>query len=250
MTAGRSPRRASIVGLGRRPAERQPERAARLVLRVAHRRQDVADLGRAGRAGRADGCGDPLEVEREGDRVAVRAARDDREEARQALARVAGQLRAVGGEDGRLEPLAEPAHAGDGRRQLVAAPGRRRWPCRRPRRRPPCPPGDAAPGCRRAAGQGCGSRAGRTARRRPSGPRTCGRRARRRSAPSASRSRSIYGAAWTASTWKQHAAVAPDPVHDVGDRLDRPDLVVGDMTETRIVRSVIAASSASGSTRP
>jgi len=44
-------------------AERETERTARLVFGIAHRGQDVADLGRTGRAGRPHRTGDPLEVE-------------------------------------------------------------------------------------------------------------------------------------------------------------------------------------------
>ena len=67
-TRGTTSHRDVDLGVGRRPAERQAQRAARLLVRVAHRGQDVADLGRAGRAGRADRGGDPLEVERHRDR--------------------------------------------------------------------------------------------------------------------------------------------------------------------------------------
>ena len=49
-----------------------------------------------------DGRGDALEVERQRDGGAVGVAGDDRQEARQAILRVAGELRAVDREDRRL----------------------------------------------------------------------------------------------------------------------------------------------------
>ena len=50
----------------------------------------------------------------------------------------------------------------------------------------------------------------------------------RRSTPSASTSMSTYGAAWTASTWSRTPLWVADAPGDLGDRLDRADLVVGE----------------------
>ena len=163
--------------VGGRPAERQPQRAARLLLRIAHRGQHVADLGRAGRARRPDRTGDALEVERHRDGRPVRVGRDDRQQARQALRRVAGQFRARDGDQGRRQAIALGREPGRRLGALRHRSGGTRSPTRPRRRHPRCRRGDGAPAIRPAAGPGCASRAGPTARRRPWAPRTCARRA-------------------------------------------------------------------------
>ena len=75
----------------------------------AHRRQHVRHLGGAGRAGRPHRARDPLEVQRQGDGRAVHLARDERQMARQPLARMARQLRAVDREHRRPQAVAVPA---------------------------------------------------------------------------------------------------------------------------------------------
>ena len=95
---------ASVVGA----AERQAERAARLVVGVAQGRQHVRRLGRAGRARRADRPGDALEVELHDDRRAVGLADHDGQEVREPLPRMARELDAVLGEDGGPKSLAQP----------------------------------------------------------------------------------------------------------------------------------------------
>ena len=100
---------------------------------------------------------------------------------------------------------------------------------------------------RPAAGRGCACRGGRTARRRPWAPRTCGPPSETRSAPSAATSRSTYGAAWTASTWNSTPLCGARPgaaISAIGWIV--PTSLLASMIETRIVRSVSAASSWSG----
>ena len=80
----------------------------------------MADLGGARRARRPDRAGDALEVERERHRRAVGIASDHREQAGQALLRMARQLGAGDGEDGLRESLAQAAETGNGRRSLGA----------------------------------------------------------------------------------------------------------------------------------
>ena len=58
--------------------------------------------------------------------------------------------------------------------------------------------------------------------------RLVGARARRRSAPSAPTSSGSHGAAWTASTWNRIPRRALTIRRDLGDGLERPDLVVGE----------------------
>src|SRR3990172_7529666 len=93
--------------VGGRPSDAQAERPAGLLLRVAHGREDVADLARSGRAGRAGRAGDALEVERQGDRLTLRVAHDDREMPGQSIPRVAGELDPGQADDRLLEPVAQ-----------------------------------------------------------------------------------------------------------------------------------------------
>ncbi len=122
------PRRRSSSGRARSAGHR------RLLVGIAHRGQDVARLGRAGRTGGAGRDGDPLEVERLADRGPVGVAGDDREESRQAVAGMAGQLDAGHGKEGRGEALAQlaeagirvsPARPGSARRRAAMPDGRR-----------------------------------------------------------------------------------------------------------------------------
>ena len=185
-----------------RPSERR--RAPRASSSgIAHRGQDVADLGRAGRAGRPDRARDPFEVEATSRRRAVRVGAHQRQQTRESVGRMAGEFRAGHGEDGRREPVAlrvsratvaGRACAGevvggrqtDGARDVLGAR-----------------PDDGAPASRRAAGPGGAFRASPTAPRHPWDPRTCAHRA-TRGPPRASGHRvSRYGAAWTASTWSR-----------------------------------------------
>ena len=140
---------------------------------------------------------------------------------------MARELDPVHGQQRPLEPLAEVLS----RSTVRHAPrrsGRTPPTARPPRPHSPSLRGDAAPGCRRAAGRGGACPCAPTARRRPSVPRTCGRRARRRSAPSASTSsrrtappgRHRHGAARPCASRTRCAIV--------GDRLERADLVVGE----------------------
>ena len=207
--------------------EAQAQRAARLLGRVAHRRQDVAHLGRPARAGRAGRGRDPLEVEGDGDRRRRRPGR-------RSPTRCAAAARR-GGPSPRRRRSRSATRAADRAGPEPSAPASRarrhaaRTPSPSPPRRPrsPCRRAGSAPGLRRAAGPGCASHAGSTAPRSPSGPRPCGRRRRpgRRRGPSTSRS--SHGAACTASTWNSTPRRARTTSRDVGDRLDRAHLVVG-----------------------
>ena len=74
-----------------------------------------------------------------------------------------------------------------------------------------------------------------------------GRRARAGRRPSASTSMSTYGAAWTASTWSRtplRVADARAAISAIGWIV--PTSLLASMIETRIVRSVIAASTSVG----
>ena len=93
--------------------------------------------------------------------------------------RVARQRHAVDCQAGRLERARERRPGGRGWPASRRRPGRRRSPSRPPRPRSRSRPGGGAPGSRRGAGRGAGCRGGSTGRRRPSAPRTCGRRSRR-----------------------------------------------------------------------
>ena len=81
------------ISVGRRAPEREPQRTARLLGRVAHREQDVRRLERPGRAGRPRRAGDALEVERHDELVPDHVADDDREEVRDPVDRMAGRAR-------------------------------------------------------------------------------------------------------------------------------------------------------------
>ena len=64
-------------------------------------------------------------------------------------------------------------------------------------------------------------------------------------------SSSTHGAAWTASTWKQDARGAPGrraAISAIGWSV--PTSLLASITDTSVVRSLIAASISSGSTRP
>ena len=107
---------------------------ARLLVGVAHRREHVAHLERAGRAGRADRGGDPLEIEGEGDGRAIGVVDDDRQEAGQPIARDVRSARPR-----RRRGLRRAAGCA-GRRRGPRSAGARRTRARRrspsPRRRP------------------------------------------------------------------------------------------------------------------
>ena len=196
-------------------------------------------------------AGDPLEVERHRHGRPVRVARDDRQQARQALLRVARQLGPRRGEDRLGQPVALAARAARRSRPARRRRGRRRRPARPRRRRSRCRRGGGAPGCRPAAGPGCACRAGRTARRRPSGPRTCGRRARpgpRRAPRRRGRGTARPGPRRRGAATPLRARTTP-AISAIGWIV--PTSLLASMIETRIVRSRDArASSWSGSTRP
>ena len=85
---------------------------------IAHRRQDVADVGGAAGARGARRRRDPLEVEGHRDRAAVGAAGDDRRDVREPLDRVARGLHAVDGRQRGQETVAPGADLRDERRAL------------------------------------------------------------------------------------------------------------------------------------
>ena len=188
----------------------------------------MADLGRAGRAGRSDRAGDPLEIERHRHRRAVRVARDHREVARQPLLGVTRRLRAGRREHG----LRAAVRAAD--EDAPPSRGARRRPARRPsrgRQRRPRSPYPARrwrscvpPCCWARMCVPC--RTYRTPT--PFGPSNLWAPSETRSAPRRSTSISTYGAAWTASTWSRTSLWAADRGRDLRDRLDRADLVVGE----------------------
>ena len=182
---------------------------------------------------------------------AVGVAGDDRERARAGAPSGWPVGSTPGDREDRRRGVGRAARAA-GRRSRPAPyrTARRRSPGRRPRPRSPCRPGGGAPGCRPAAGRGCASRGGRRARRRPWGPRTCGPRARRGPRPAPRRrgrrtappGRHRRGST-TPLRVRTRAAISA-----IGWIV--PTSLLASMIETRIVLSLRAASSWSGSTRP
>ena len=89
------------LGRGRRPAEREAQRSPRLVLRIAHRTEDVADFVRSAHAGRPCRARQPRQIERDRHSASVQTGHHKRGDARQPLARMAGLLESVHGGDRR-----------------------------------------------------------------------------------------------------------------------------------------------------
>ena len=106
---------ASSISRGRgRSAQAQAQRAAGLVLGIAQRGQHVRRLERAGRARRPSRCRDALDVQRAHQLAAVEVADDDRQQAGQPAARVAGQLDARNGQHHVAQPVAQAGDLGGG----------------------------------------------------------------------------------------------------------------------------------------
>ena len=133
----------------------------------------------------------------------------------------------VDGEDGVPQPVARALDPPDGRPAARRRRGRGDRHAHGPRHVLRARPAGGAPATRRAAGPGCGCRAGRRGRRPPSDPRTCGPRSRGGRRPSAAGSMSSQRRRLDRVHVEQDPPARADPPGDLGDRLDRADLVVG-----------------------
>ena len=166
------------VGVGGGAAQAQTQGAARLVRRAAHRGQHMRWLGRAGGAGRSRGAAQALEVEGVDQAAPSRPRTSDRQQPRQPVRGMAGQLHAVDGQDAPRPAGRGARHATRPSRPARPPPAAMRRPCPRPRPRPRCRRGGGAPGCRHGPGAGWRCRAAATSRRCPWGLPACGRRPR------------------------------------------------------------------------
>ena len=163
---------------------------------------------------------------------------------------MAGRLDAVHGDERREQPVAPGTDLRDERRIARRRGARTPSPSRPRRRRSRCPRAGSAPATRRAAGPGCACPAGSTARPMPLGPSALWAASATRSAPSASTSRSSHGPPGR----RRRGAARPD-ARAPRPRPRRsgwivPTSLLASITDTTVVRSVIARSMSAGSTRP
>ena len=217
--------------VGGRSSQRQAQRAACLVVGKAHRGEHVAGLARAGRAGRAGGAAQAVQVERrDHERVAVDVACHHRAGGPAAAPRgwpvssTPGVARTASRSRSRWRRSRR--HGG---RSLRAGQVVGDAPCRPHRPRPPCPRAGSVPGCRRGSAAGWPCRGACQSAPDPLGPSNLWPASDSRSTSSACTSMSRYGAAWTASRWISTPRTGSDAAHELGDRLERAHLVVGQL---------------------
>ena len=202
----------------------------------AHRREHRRRFERLARARRARVDGDAVLVEREQDRLGLDAADAEAHEVGQARRRVAEALDAGHGataSPSRARSVSARAAAASSFecRHRPAPPRPRR--SRRSRARPRCRRAGPVPARRRARTAGTAARAARAGRAAPFGPPNLWPVTEQRSAPERARSRpATCPAAAHASTWTIDAPLART-VDDVGRRLQRPHLVVGELHRHR-----------------